>query len=256
MDEWVLWMIAAGVLAVGEMLTLGFFAGPIAIAAVTAAIVALAGGGVALQWIVFTVMSRVPGVLRPIARRHLRMPAQLRTGTAALVGAPAVVIDRVDRDGGTVRLAGEVWAAPAPTTRTCLRARRAGRGAQDRRRHGARTRIERTQLASLIVLIVVAVVVLFTVARGIRIVPQARAGIVERLGRYHRTLDAGLALVVPYVDRVRPLLDLREQVVSFLQPVITEDNLVIQIGTVIYFQVTDPKAASTRSPTTSPRSSS
>jgi regulator of protease activity HflC (stomatin/prohibitin superfamily) len=100
-------------------------------------------------------------------------------------------------------------------------------------------------LEALIVLIVVAVVVLFTLSRGIRIVPQARAGIVERLGRYHRTLDAGLALVVPYVDRVRPLIDLREQVVSFPpQPVITEDNLVINIDTVIYFQVTDPKAAS------------
>jgi regulator of protease activity HflC (stomatin/prohibitin superfamily) len=100
-------------------------------------------------------------------------------------------------------------------------------------------------VATLIVLIVIAAVVLITMAQGIRIVPQARAGIVERLGRYHRTLDAGLALVVPYVDRVKPLIDLREQVVSFPpQPVITEDNLVIQIDTVIYFQVTDPKAAS------------
>jgi uncharacterized membrane protein YqiK len=99
-------------------------------------------------------------------------------------------------------------------------------------------------LATLIVLIVVAAVVLITLAQGIRIVPQARAGIVERLGRYHRTLDAGLALVVPYVDRVKPLIDLREQVVSFPpQPVITEDNLVINIDTVIYFQVTDPKSA-------------
>ena len=99
-------------------------------------------------------------------------------------------------------------------------------------------------MASLIVLIVIAAVLLITLAQGIRIVPQARAGIVERLGRYHRTLDAGLALVVPYVDRVKPLLDLREQVVSFPpQPVITEDNLVIQIDTVIYFQVTDAKAA-------------
>jgi regulator of protease activity HflC (stomatin/prohibitin superfamily) len=99
-------------------------------------------------------------------------------------------------------------------------------------------------MAALIALIVVAVVVLFTLSRGIRIVPQARAGIVERLGRYHRTLDAGLALVVPYVDRVKPLIDLREQVVSFPpQPVITEDNLVINIDTVIYFQVTDPKSA-------------
>ena len=93
-------------------------------------------------------------------------------------------------------------------------------------------------------LIVVAVVVLFTLSRAIRIIPQARAGVVERLGRYQRTLDPGLALVVPYVDRVKPLIDLREQVVSFPpQPVITEDNLVIQIDTVIYFQVTDPKAA-------------
>jgi regulator of protease activity HflC (stomatin/prohibitin superfamily) len=100
-------------------------------------------------------------------------------------------------------------------------------------------------MATLIVLIVVALVVLVTVARSIRIVPQARAGIVERLGRYHRTLDPGLALIVPYVDRVMPLIDLREQVVSFPpQPVITEDNLVINIDTVIYFQVTDPRAAS------------
>jgi regulator of protease activity HflC (stomatin/prohibitin superfamily) len=100
-------------------------------------------------------------------------------------------------------------------------------------------------MAALIVLIVVAVVVLITLSRAIRIVPQARAGIVERLGRYHRTLDAGLALIVPYVDRVKPLIDLREQVVSFPpQPVITEDNLTVNIDTVIYFQVTDPKAAS------------
>ena len=100
-------------------------------------------------------------------------------------------------------------------------------------------------MAGLIALIVVAIVVLFTIARGVRIVPQARAGIVERLGRYQRTLEPGLALVIPYVDRVRPLLDMREQVVSFPpQPVITEDNLTIQIDTVIYFQVTDPKSAS------------
>src|SRR3954468_13609307 len=99
-------------------------------------------------------------------------------------------------------------------------------------------------MATLIVLIVVAAVVLVTLSRGIRIVPQARAGIVERLGRYQRTLDAGLALIVPYVDRMKPLIDLREQVVSFPpQPVITEDNLVVGIDTVIYYQVTDPRAA-------------
>src|SRR5438309_7520691 len=98
--------------------------------------------------------------------------------------------------------------------------------------------------AGLIVLLVVAGVVLLVLARTIRIVPQARAGVVERLGRYSRTLTPGLAMVVPFIDRVRPLLDLREQVVSFPpQPVITEDNLVVNIDSVIYFQVTDPKAA-------------
>ncbi|MGI8584799.1 MAG: SPFH domain-containing protein [Thermoleophilaceae bacterium] len=98
--------------------------------------------------------------------------------------------------------------------------------------------------AGLIVLIVVAVVVLFILSRAIRIVPQARAGLVERLGRYQRTLDPGLALLVPFIDRLRPLVDLREQVVSFPpQPVITEENLVVNIDSVIYFQVTEPKAA-------------
>jgi regulator of protease activity HflC (stomatin/prohibitin superfamily) len=100
------------------------------------------------------------------------------------------------------------------------------------------------ELTTLIVLGVVALLVLVTLAMAVRIVPQARAGIVERLGRYHRTLDAGLALVIPYIDRVKPLIDLREQVVSFdPQPVITEDNLMVSIDTVIYFQVTDAKAA-------------
>ena len=112
MDDWVWWMIAAGVLAIGEIATLGFFLGPIAIAAVTAGIVALAGAGLAIQWIVFIAVSLASLlVLRPIARRHLRTPAQLRTGTAALVGKPAVVVERVDRDGGQVKLAGEVWSA-------------------------------------------------------------------------------------------------------------------------------------------------
>src|ERR1700758_4946702 len=98
--------------------------------------------------------------------------------------------------------------------------------------------------AGLIVLLVVAAFVLLTLAKTVRIVPQARAGVVERLGRYSRTLTPGLAMVVPFIDRVRPLIDLREQVVSFPpQPVITEDNLVVNIDSVIYFQVTDAKAA-------------
>ncbi len=96
----------------------------------------------------------------------------------------------------------------------------------------------------VIVLAFIAVFVLIVLARAVRIVPQARAGIVERLGRYSRTLDAGLSLLVPFIDRLLPLIDLREQVVSFApQPVITEDNLVVSIDSVIYYQVTDAKAA-------------
>jgi regulator of protease activity HflC (stomatin/prohibitin superfamily) len=99
-------------------------------------------------------------------------------------------------------------------------------------------------LAIWLVVAIIALFALIVLARSIRIIPQASAGIVERLGRYHKTLSAGLNVVVPFVDRVRPLIDLREQVVSFPpQPVITADNLVVSIDSVIYFQVTDPKAA-------------
>ena len=99
-------------------------------------------------------------------------------------------------------------------------------------------------MAGAIVAIVVVVFLLIMFARTVRIVPQARAGIVERLGRYNRTLTPGLTVLVPFVDRLKPLIDLREQVVSFPpQPVITEDNLVVQIDTVLYFTVNDAKSA-------------
>jgi regulator of protease activity HflC (stomatin/prohibitin superfamily) len=96
--------------------------------------------------------------------------------------------------------------------------------------------------AAVIVLIAAAIVALFLVFRSVRIIPQARAGIVERLGRYHRQLEPGLALVIPFVDRVKPLIDLREQVVSFRpQAVITEDNLNVQIDSVLYYTVINAK---------------
>jgi regulator of protease activity HflC (stomatin/prohibitin superfamily) len=99
-------------------------------------------------------------------------------------------------------------------------------------------------LVATILLVVFIALVVLAISRSIRIVPQAMAGIVERFGRYHRTLNAGLNMVTPFVDRLRPLIDLREQVVSFPpQPVITRDNLVVSIDTVIYFQVTDARAA-------------
>ncbi|CAN5171022.1 SPFH domain-containing protein [soil metagenome] len=100
------------------------------------------------------------------------------------------------------------------------------------------------QALLVIVVIAAAIFVLVTLFRSIRIIPQARAGVVERLGKYHKTLNPGLNILVPFIDRLRPLIDMREQVVSFPpQPVITEDNLVVSIDTVVFFQVTDARAA-------------
>ena len=99
-------------------------------------------------------------------------------------------------------------------------------------------------MGTLIAVAVVAFAVLIALATGLRIVPQAQASIVERLGRYKRTLDPGLHVLIPFIDRVRSTVDLREQVQSFPpQPVITEDNLVVNIDSVVYFQVTDPRSA-------------
>ena len=99
-------------------------------------------------------------------------------------------------------------------------------------------------MVALIVVAVLVVLALALAARTIRIIPQARAGVLERLGRYNRTLEPGLAIVAPFIDRVRPLIDLREQVVNFSpQPVITQDNVVVNIETVLYFTITDAKAA-------------
>jgi len=100
-------------------------------------------------------------------------------------------------------------------------------------------------MEALIVAIAAALVVIVFVMASVKVVPQAHATLVERFGRYQRTLNAGIAIIIPFVDRIKPRIDLREQVISFPpQPVITEDNLVVGIDSVIYFQVTDPKAAS------------
>jgi membrane protein implicated in regulation of membrane protease activity len=110
---WVAWVIAALLLAVGEIFTPGlFFLGPVALAAVVGALVAVAGGAVWLQVIAFAAAALASlAVLRPLARAHLRMPPALRTGTAALQGAKATVLQRVDDSGGRVRIGGEEWSA-------------------------------------------------------------------------------------------------------------------------------------------------
>src|SRR5216684_2831509 len=123
--------------------------------------------------------------------------------------------------------------------------RRQGRRHADRRRHRPRLPSGVAMLlAEIVIAAVVALLVVITVMRSVRIVPQARARNVERLGRYRKTLEPGMNFVLPMIDRVKPMIDLREQVVSFVgAPVITEDNLVVLIDTVLFFQVTDPRAA-------------
>jgi membrane protein implicated in regulation of membrane protease activity len=115
MPGWVIWAIAAALLAVGELFTPGlFFLGPVALAAVAAAIVGALGVGAAVQLIVFIAGALASlAFLRPLARSHLHMPAIMRTGTAALVGTKATVLQRVDGDGGRVQIGGEEWSARA-----------------------------------------------------------------------------------------------------------------------------------------------
>jgi membrane protein implicated in regulation of membrane protease activity len=112
---WLLWAIAAALLAVGELLTSGlFFLGPVAIAAVIAGVLAAIGAGPVVQLLAFVVLSIASvAVLRPLAKRHITMPPMLRTGTDALVGARALVLERVDVNGGRVRIGGEEWSARA-----------------------------------------------------------------------------------------------------------------------------------------------
>jgi membrane protein implicated in regulation of membrane protease activity len=114
MPDWVLWTILAVLMAAGEVATTGFILGPIAIAAVAAAVVAAAGGGILLELLVFIAGSIATLLfIRPVATRHLRMPARIRTGTAALVGARALVLEEVSANGGQVKIGGEVWSARA-----------------------------------------------------------------------------------------------------------------------------------------------
>jgi membrane protein implicated in regulation of membrane protease activity len=111
---WVVWLILAGVLAAGEILSLGLVLGLVALGALLAALVAVAGGAIALQLIAFAVGSlALLGLVRPIAKAHLQTPRALKSGTAALVGARALVLERVDAHTGRVKIGGEVWSARA-----------------------------------------------------------------------------------------------------------------------------------------------
>jgi membrane protein implicated in regulation of membrane protease activity len=112
MPGWVVWAVAAAILAAGEAATAALVLGPVALAAAIAAIVAAAGAGVPVQVLAFVLVSVAAlGILRPVAARHMKTPPHMRTGTAALVGCSAMVLEQVDRDGGRVKIGGEVWSA-------------------------------------------------------------------------------------------------------------------------------------------------
>jgi membrane protein implicated in regulation of membrane protease activity len=116
MDAWVIWLIVAVVFAVAEVINLSFYLFPFAIGAAGAAVVGLAGGALALELVVFAILTAASfTIVRPIARRHINMPPQLRTGTAALIGRTAIVTERIVNDDalGKVRIDGEVWTARA-----------------------------------------------------------------------------------------------------------------------------------------------
>ena len=112
MDQWIVWLILSVLLAVGEVLTMGFFLAPFAFGALVATVIAAAGGGFVVSGLAFLAVSTAAFMgLRPIARRHMKTPAQLRTGTAALVGKTGTVVETISADGGCVRIDGEVWTA-------------------------------------------------------------------------------------------------------------------------------------------------
>jgi membrane protein implicated in regulation of membrane protease activity len=112
MPAWVIWAVAAAILAAGEAASAALVLGPVALAAAIAAIVAAAGASAAIQILAFVLASIAAlAILRPVARRHMRMPAHMRTGAAALVGTSATVLEQVDRDGGRVKIGGEIWSA-------------------------------------------------------------------------------------------------------------------------------------------------
>jgi len=116
MDAWLIWILVAVAFGIGEVLTTSFVLAPFSVGALVAALVAVIGAGTVVSWLTFLVVSLLTlWVVRPIARSHMRMPAQLRTGTAALIGRRAIVLERIANDEGVgcVKIDGEVWTARA-----------------------------------------------------------------------------------------------------------------------------------------------
>ena len=204
----VYWLIASAVFLLVEIMTLGLTSIWFAGGAVVAAIAALFGVPFWVQMLIFIVVTCLLFALtRPVAKRYLNSKVQ-KTNTDALIGQTALVKETINNmeSKGLVQLNGQDW------------------------------------IMSIILFIIVIALLAMIISSTVRIVPQAHAYVVERLGAYQGTWSVGLHVKVPFIDRVARKVNLKEQVVDFPpQPVITKDNVTMQIDTVVYFQITDPK---------------
>ena len=253
-----IWLIAALALAGAEALTGDMFLLMLGGGALAAAGSSLVFDELWVHGAVFLVVSVLLLVLvRPALRRHFVAGKGLPEPVKALEGKTALVLDRIARHEGQVKLDGEVWTARPlndddvyeagrPRDRHPHRRRDRGR-LESRLDKPGQLRKEPVMDGAVAGLILVGVLVMFAaivVAKSVALIPQAEAAVIERLGRYSKTVSGQLTLLLPFIDRIRARVDLRERVVSFPpQPVITEDNLTVNIDTVVYFQVTNPQAA-------------
>ncbi len=248
MESWIAWLVLAALLGLAEIMTTTLAFGLLAVAAVVAAVVGGVGLALPFQLAAFVLAAGAGlGIVRPLAVRHIKQPPLLKTGTSALVGRSAIVTEEVTAVDGRVRIGGEVWSARSYDESSVIPEGSKVERPCDRGRHRAGSSqgvVMEAGIVAAVAAIIVVILMFVFVAKTVRIVPQARARNIERFGRYRKTLQPGMNFIIPFVDRVKPLIDLREQVVAFKgQPVITEDNLVVLIDTVLFFQVTDPRAA-------------
>ena len=240
--EPLLWLIVLAVLLIIEAITVGlttiWFAG----GALIAAVLSWMGMGIAVQWGAFLLISLVLLIFtRPLAVRYMNR-GMTKTNVDSLIGEKAVVIQEINNlaQTGQVRINDIEWMARTVSDEELIPAHtiveiEAVRGIFQRRRR-------LSNMGGLIFVIVVIALILWVLASCIRIVPQAYAIVVERLGAYKETWNTGIHFKTPFIDRVARRVNLKEQVVDFPpQPVITKDNVTMQIDTVVFFQITDPK---------------
>ena len=224
-------MLAGAEALVGDFFLLMLAGGALA----TAGVSAVTDFPVWVDAVMFGVFSAalVLGV-RPIMLRRFGSPPPTPTGIQALEGKHALVLEEVGEHSGQVKLDGEVLDCQAVRHHRGVPAGHQGDGDGNQRRNSSR--LEGTLMAALIVLGVLVLFVILVVAKSVALVPQAEAAVIERLGRYSKTVSGQLTFLIPFADRVRAKVDLRERVVSFPpQPVITQDNLTLSIDTVVYF---------------------